>query len=208
MVRENRCIIKRNAGMSLGELLISLVVFAIFSAVLYIALAGGLRYGEMSGSASKLEEASIRIKEAISREFRESLPFSDNDRLLKLFASGKPVLFKPDNAAPTSSEIIFTIPNFMSVTADTTSLSLDTPAALQTVRFAVENSSTLIEERTRYASDGSISEAKKQKILALQGKKMTLTADYRGARSLFITLVCQDERKKVSVSFNAITQNK
>lgn len=204
----NVCTNKRNAGMSLGELLISLVVFAIFSAVLYVVLSGGLRYGEKSISASKMEEASLRIKEVISREVRESLPFSENDRLLKLFGTGRPVLFKPCITASTASEIIFTTPDFTSVTEDMTSISLDTPASLQTVRFTVENGSNLMEERTRYASDGSISEMKKQKILALKDGKITLTADYRGARSLYITIACHNASRNFSVSFNAITQNK
>ncbi len=194
--------------MSLGELLISLVVFMIFSIVLYVALIVGLRYGERSASASMLEEASIRLKETISRELRESLPFSDNQSLIKLFGVKKPVLFKPDNVNPTASEIVFTTPNFMSAAADTTILSFNSPASLQTVKFAIENGNTLVEERMRYASDGSTAETKNQKILALQGKKITLTSEYRGARSLYITLVCQDERKKVSISFIAITQNK
>jgi len=194
--------------MSLGELLISMVVFMLFSLVIYVVLIMGLRFGERSGSASRLEEASIKVKETISREFRESFPSSQNMRLLKKFVVALPVLFKPDAASPTSDEIIFTTPDFKTLDISAASLSLDSASALQTVRFFVEDGNTLVEERTRYNADGSVAETKKQSILALRGKKITLKADYLGARSLSVTMTCRDDRKEISLSFTAITQIK
>jgi len=199
---------RRRAGMSLGELLISMVVFMLFSLVIYVVLTMGLRFGERSGSASRLEEAAIRVKETISREFRESFPISQNLRLLKKFGVAFPVLFKPDAASPTSTEIIFTKPCFVTLDTAASSLSLDSASALQTVRFFVEGGDTLVEERTRYNSDGSMAETKKQSILALRNKKITLKADYVGARSLLVTITCRDDRKEISLSFMVITQTK
>lgn len=192
---------REQSGFTLAEVLITAVVFLLFSTVLFGLLINGLNYFKAADADFSAQTTCRNIMEIIVSELRQAVPNPDPG----LANSPTGYLSIAPNAAPTAilypnylnktgNYLIFTEPNHSNFDPSESSFSDMDPSNYQRIRYYVQNGNTLMREITKYDSNGSVASTESDQVAEVPNGEIVMEIEFVSTKKVELTVTVTEAK--------------